>query len=180
MRNYSLFASIHEVVYTLNHHIATLKFCRIRGRGDSSLRKKKICLFFFSSKIYVCRRFIFAIRVSFAKREFLPGWSTRSRAHSTQSDRCATGALTWLCRYATYCTNEVAPMREMPRSMHQRTRRSIDAATKERGFTSPVQGYLLCTYIGYTSLRVNTPLRYFHRFAILLRRRNILYFHTFR
>ncbi|EGI64837.1 hypothetical protein G5I_06736 [Acromyrmex echinatior] len=33
-------------------------------------------------------------------------------AHTTQSDRCASGALTGLCRYATYCTNEVAPMRD--------------------------------------------------------------------
>lgn len=47
-------------------------------------------------------------------------------AHSTQPDRCAAGALTGPSRYATYCTNEVAPVRDAKVDAPANSRRSAE------------------------------------------------------
>lgn len=122
---------------------------RIREAGIS--RRRKRALFFFLS-FFFPTRYIRLSMISFRdtclvrdRANFRPGGPPGS-AHSRRNliDAPPGRVITLLRRYATYC-NEVAPMREMPRSMHQRTLGA--ASTRQRrsgGLTSPVQGYLLC------------------------------------
>jgi len=76
-------------------------------------------------------------------------------AHTTQSDRCAGGALTGPCRYATYCTNEVAPMRDAKVDAPTNPAQHRRSAERGAAYHRQVQRYLVSAKI---SLIRNSPI----------------------